>query len=102
MSAPEEDLIGPSDHAFTLDLTPPQLKIVHAALMSFRDDFGHAQPDGHRVIHERLAKRPDEASSRASQLCGAAKRFSMRCRMAPAKPAAAIPRPSWLLRNQRP
>ena len=33
----DPDLIGPNEVAFHLDLTPPQLKILHAALMSFRD-----------------------------------------------------------------
>ena len=51
-----------------LDLTPPQLKIVHAALRSMRDDFGHDQPEVHRIIHELLAKLPDEASIRAIEI----------------------------------
>jgi hypothetical protein len=34
------DLIGPDEVAFTLELTPPQLKILHSALRSMRDDFG--------------------------------------------------------------
>ena len=42
-----------------------QLKIVHAALRSMRDDFGHDQHDVHKIIHEVLAKLPDEASIRA-------------------------------------
>jgi hypothetical protein len=65
MAAESADLIGPDDVAFTLDLTPAQLKIVHAALRSMRDSFGHDQHDVHRVIHEVLAKLPDEASIRA-------------------------------------
>ena len=64
MAAESNDLIGPDEVAFHLDLTPPQLKIVHAALRSMRDDFGHDQPDVHRIIHEVLAKLPDEASIR--------------------------------------
>ena len=44
MARRSADLIGPDDVAFTLDLTPAQLKIVHAALRSMRDDFGHDQP----------------------------------------------------------
>ena len=65
MATEDPDLIGPDDVAFTLDLTPAQLKIVHAALRSMRDDFGHDQPDVHKIIHELLAKLPDEASIRA-------------------------------------
>jgi hypothetical protein len=65
MATDDPDLIGPDDVAFTLDLTPGQLKIVHAALRSFRDDFGHDQRDVHKIIHELLAKLPDEASIRS-------------------------------------
>jgi hypothetical protein len=61
----DPDLIGPDDVAFLLDLTPPQMKILHAALTSFRDDFGHDQKDVHKIIHELLAKLPDEASIRS-------------------------------------
>jgi hypothetical protein len=32
------------------------------------DDFGHDQPQVHRVLHEILAKLPDEASIRAISL----------------------------------
>ena len=65
MASESADLIGPDEIAFRLDLTPAQLKIVHAALVSLRDDFGHDQADVHRIIHELLAKLPDEASIRA-------------------------------------
>jgi hypothetical protein len=65
MAMEDPDLIGPDDVAFTLDLTPRELKIVHGALRSFRDDFGHDQRDVHKIIHELLAKLPDEASIRA-------------------------------------
>ena len=68
MAEDAPELIGPDDVAFTLDLTPAQLKIVHAALRSMRNDFGHDQPDVHRIIHELLAKLPDEASIRAISL----------------------------------
>jgi hypothetical protein len=68
MSADQPDLIGPDEVAFTLDLTPAQLKILHAALRSMRDDFGHDQPEVHKIIHELLAKLPDEASIRAIDL----------------------------------
>ena len=68
MSATDPDLIGPDEVAFTLDLTPAQLKILHAALRSMRDDFGHDQPKIHRIIHELLAKLPDEASIRSIDL----------------------------------
>jgi hypothetical protein len=61
----DPDLIGPNEVAFHLELTPPQMKILHAALASFRDDFGHEERDVLRIIHELLAKFPDEASIRS-------------------------------------
>ena len=51
MATDDPDLIGPDDVAFTLDLTPRELKIVHSALRSLRDDFGHDQHDVHKIIH---------------------------------------------------
>ena len=68
MAAESADLIGPDDTAFTLDLTPAQLKIVHAALKSMLADFGHDEPDVHKVIRQILAKLPEEASIRAIDL----------------------------------
>jgi hypothetical protein len=53
------------DFHYHLELTPAQLKITHTALKSLLDDFGHDQHDVHRVIHEVLAKLPDEHSIRA-------------------------------------
>ena len=58
----------PDETAFRLDLTPAQLKITHSALKSMLTDFGHDQPDVHRIIREVLAKLPDEASIRAIRL----------------------------------
>jgi hypothetical protein len=65
MALDDPDLIGPGDVAFTLDLTPGQLKIVHAALRAFRDDFGHDQREVNEIIRDVLAKLPDEASIRS-------------------------------------
>ena len=56
---------GGEDFHYHLELTPAQLKITHTALKSLLDDFGHDQHDVHRVIHEVLAKLPDEHSIRA-------------------------------------
>ena len=39
------ELIDPDEVAFHLELTPPQLKVTHAALKSFLDDFGHDERD---------------------------------------------------------
>jgi hypothetical protein len=68
MATEDPDLIGPDEVAFTLDLTPRELKIVHGALRAFRDDFGHDQREVHTIIHGLLAKFPDEASIRAIDL----------------------------------
>jgi hypothetical protein len=68
MASEPADLIGPDDIAFTLDLTPAQLKIVHTALKSMLQDFGHDQPDVHRVLREVLTKLPDDASIRSISL----------------------------------
>jgi len=59
-----EEVIGPDDTAYTVHLTPQQLKITYTALKSLLDDFGHDQPDVHRVIREVLDKLPDEHSLR--------------------------------------
>jgi hypothetical protein len=64
----EIELIGPGETAFRLELTAPQLKIVHTALKSLADDFGHDEKDVQRVIHEVLEKLPDEHSIRAINL----------------------------------
>ncbi len=68
MAVDDADLIGPDEIAFTLDLTPAQLKITHAALKAFLHDFGHDERDIHAVVHEILAKLPDEPSIRAIDL----------------------------------
>jgi hypothetical protein len=53
---------------YHLELTPAQLKITHTALKSLLDDFGHEEHDVGSVIHEVLAKLPDEHSIRAIDL----------------------------------
>jgi hypothetical protein len=63
-----DDLIAPDETAFRLELTPAQLKVTHSALRSMLTDFGHDEPDVHRVLREILAKLPDEASIRAIDL----------------------------------
>ena len=62
------DVNDPERTAYTLELTPAQLKVTHAALRSMLDDFGHEERDVLRVIREVLAKLPDEASIRAIDL----------------------------------
>ena len=53
---------------YHLELTPAQLKLTHTALRSLLDDFGHDEDDVVQVIHEILAKLPDEHAIRAIQL----------------------------------
>jgi hypothetical protein len=53
---------------YHLELTPSQLKITHTALRSLLDDFGHDERQIHAIIHEVLAKLPDEHAIRAIQL----------------------------------
>jgi len=64
MSEDDTPLIGPNDTAYRLELTPAQLKITYTALKSLMDDFGHDEPDVHRVIREVIDKLPDEHSLR--------------------------------------
>src|SRR6185503_10962761 len=64
MSEDDQNLIGPDDTAYRLELTPAQLKITYTALKSLLDDFGHDEPEVHRVIREVLDKLPDEHSLR--------------------------------------
>jgi hypothetical protein len=53
---------------YHLELTPAQLKVTHTALRSLLDDFGHEEAALHKIIHEVLAKLPDEHSIRAIEL----------------------------------
>jgi hypothetical protein len=63
------DDAGPGQSAaevnYHLELTPAQLKITHTALKSLLDDFGHEEHEVQQVIHDVLAKLPDEHSIRA-------------------------------------
>jgi hypothetical protein len=74
MATEPTDLIGADETAFRLELTPAQLKVTHSALRSLLADFGHDQPDVHRVIREVLAKLPDDASIRAIDLAAERRR----------------------------
>ena len=71
MAAEPSDLIAPDETAFRLELTPAQLKVTHSALRAMLSDFGHDQPDVHRIIREILAKLPDEPSIRAINITSA-------------------------------
>jgi hypothetical protein len=56
------------DIAYRVEFTAAQLKVVHTALKSLLDDFGHDEADVVRVIHDVLDKLPDEHSIRAIDL----------------------------------
>ena len=53
---------------YHLELTPEQLKITHTALRSLLDDFGHDEAEIQALIHEVLAKLPDEHAIRAIRI----------------------------------
>jgi hypothetical protein len=44
----------------TIELTADELRLVHAALKSYLDDFGHEEADVLRQIKALLAKLPHE------------------------------------------
>jgi hypothetical protein len=44
----------------TIELTPEELRVVHAALKSYLDDFGHDEAELLRQIKAILAKLPVE------------------------------------------
>jgi hypothetical protein len=58
----------PNRIAYTLELTPAELKLTHAALRSMLDDFGHDERDVAAIVRRVLGKLPDEHSIRAIDL----------------------------------
>jgi hypothetical protein len=69
MSTGEADnLIGPTETAYRLELTAAQLKVTYTALRSLLDDFGHEEHDVREVVLEVLAKLPSEHDVRAIDL----------------------------------
>lgn len=73
---------------YHLELTPAQLKITHTALRSLLDDFGHDEPEVLEVIHEVLAKLPDEHAIRAIEL---ERELERELEEAPVPPSAETP-----------
>ena len=61
----EDNIIGPDEPAYRLELTAAQLKVTHTALKSLFDDLGHEERDVLGVVREVLAKLPDEHDDRA-------------------------------------
>jgi hypothetical protein len=68
MATEDDDLIGPNETAYRLELTPAQLKMTHTALKSLLDDFGHDEHEVKRVVMDVLAKLPDENAIRSIDL----------------------------------
>ena len=58
-------LIGSGDVAFTLPLTPAELKLTFTALHSLLDDFTREQHELAEIVRSVLGKLPDEHSIRA-------------------------------------
>jgi hypothetical protein len=65
---PDSGLIRPGEIAYHLDLTAAQLKIVHTALTSLRDDLGRDQHDVRDVVNSVLEKLPSDHDIRAIDL----------------------------------
>ena len=66
--AEPDALIGPDEIAYTLELTPAQLKVTYYALKAYRDDFGHNEHAVNAVVREVLDKLPEESSIRGISL----------------------------------
>ena len=64
----EDNIIGPDEPAYRLELTAVQLKVTHTALKSLFDDLGHEERDVQGVVREVLAKLPGEHDIRAIDL----------------------------------
>ncbi len=65
---PDLELIKPGEIAYHLNLTAAQLKIVHTALKSLRDDLGHDEQDILDVVKAVLDKLPSDDDIRAIDL----------------------------------
>jgi hypothetical protein len=64
----EDNIIGPDEPAYRLELTAAQLKVTHTALKSLFDDLGHEERDVQDVVREVLDKLPNEHDIRAIDL----------------------------------
>ena len=68
MATEDAGLIGPDETAYTLDLTPAQLKVTWTALKTYFDGLGHDERDVRDVVGEVIAKLPGEHDIRAIDL----------------------------------
>lgn len=62
------ETIGPTDEAFALHLTEPELKLTHTALHALLDDLGHEEHELQAIVRGVLAKLPDEHAIRAIRI----------------------------------
>ena len=60
----------------TIELTDEELRIVHAALHAYLNDFGHEEADLLREIKKVLAKLPSPAAPRSSSASAASPNVS--------------------------
>ena len=51
----------------TLELTDDELRLLHAALHSYLDDFGHEEADVLRAVKRLVAKLPVEATDQGER-----------------------------------
>jgi hypothetical protein len=65
---PDLELIKPGQIAYHLNLTAAELKIVHTALKSLRDDLGREEHDVLDVVKAVLNKLPSDDDIRAIDL----------------------------------
>ena len=68
MASEAQDLIGPDETAYRLEMTAAQLKVTWTALKIFFDDLGHEEQDVRRIVAQVLAKLPGEHDIRAIDL----------------------------------
>jgi hypothetical protein len=71
-----DDLIGPDEIAYRLELTAAQMKIVHTALHSLYDGLGHEEHDVKQVVSDVLHKLPSDHDIRAIDLARELRRSS--------------------------
>jgi hypothetical protein len=57
--------IRPSESAYTLSLTSPELKVLYTVMKTYYDDLGHEEGDLEEIVRSILAKLPSEAELRA-------------------------------------
>jgi hypothetical protein len=55
-----DDLIRPDETAFTLTLTPPELKMLYTALKTYYDELGHEEGDIEDIVEAVFAKLPSK------------------------------------------